>query len=62
MFNPNGPFELTADGYELAMSWLTRSGHWDKVSPDSKPMDGYSVVSLANELLEKEKVPDGFVF
>jgi hypothetical protein len=42
--------ELTADGYEEAVEWLTVNGHASELDSDRKPMDGYTIISLANHL------------
>lgn len=42
--------ELTADGYEEAVEWLTANGHASELDSDRKPMDGYTIITLANQL------------
>jgi hypothetical protein len=42
--------EMTADGYEEAVEWLNANGHSSELDSDRKPMDGYTIISLANHL------------
>lgn len=43
-------FELTADGYESAVAWLNDNGHTAHLDTDRAPMDGYTIITLANQL------------
>lgn len=43
-------FELTADGYESAVAWLNDNGHSAHLDSDRAPMDGYTIITLANSL------------
>lgn len=53
MIHQTSQFELSPRGYEQAIRWLTKNGHSNHIDTYSKPMDCYSVVTLANELLVK---------
>lgn len=59
MDNLDGPFDLTPNGYQQAISWLARNGHAAEIDHESKPMDSYSVVTLANDLSDKRRGNNG---